>query len=57
MLDRDQRHRQEGGEPANLPHIDTAVPLITPRDLFVYFISGAKERAPAAAIALLERLL
>lgn len=26
------------------------------RDVFVYFISGAKERAPAAALALLERL-
>lgn len=28
----------------------------TPRDVFVYFISGAKEQAPAAALALLERL-
>ena len=28
----------------------------TPRDLFIYFINGAKERAPAAAMALLERL-
>ena len=27
-----------------------------PRDVFVYFISGAKERAPAAAKALLQRL-
>ncbi|NUZ05507.1 DUF72 domain-containing protein [Piscinibacter koreensis] len=26
------------------------------RDVFVFFISGAKERAPAAALALLERL-
>ncbi|HZB90539.1 MAG TPA: DUF72 domain-containing protein, partial [Stellaceae bacterium] len=26
------------------------------RDGFVYFINGAKERAPAAAMALLERL-
>ena len=26
------------------------------RDVFVYFINGAKERAPAAAMALLERL-
>ncbi len=26
------------------------------RDVFMYFISGAKERAPAAAMALLERL-
>ena len=28
----------------------------SPRDVFIYFISGAKERAPAAAMALLERL-
>jgi uncharacterized protein YecE (DUF72 family) len=27
-----------------------------PRDVFVYFINGAKERAPAAAMALLEQL-
>ena len=27
-----------------------------PRDVFIYFINGAKERAPAAAMALLERL-
>ena len=27
-----------------------------PREVFVYFINGAKERAPAAAMALLDRL-
>lgn len=27
-----------------------------PRDLFVFFINGAKERAPAAAMALIDRL-
>ena len=27
-----------------------------PREVFVYFINGAKERAPAAAMALLARL-
>jgi uncharacterized protein YecE (DUF72 family) len=27
-----------------------------PRDCFVYFISGAKERAPIAAMALIKRL-
>ncbi|MDB5947684.1 MAG: hypothetical protein JWQ33_2710, partial [Ramlibacter sp.] len=26
------------------------------RDVYIYFINGAKERAPAAAMALLERL-
>ena len=28
----------------------------SPREVFIYFISGAKERAPAAAMAFLERL-
>ena len=28
----------------------------TPRPVFVFMISGAKERAPAAAMALIERL-
>ena len=27
-----------------------------PRDVFVYFINGAKERAPAGAIALMKQL-
>ena len=27
-----------------------------PRDVFMFFISGAKERAPAAAVALLAEL-
>jgi hypothetical protein len=27
-----------------------------PRDVFIYFINGAKERAPAAAMKLLETL-
>ena len=30
--------------------------VVRPRDVFIYFINGAKERAPAAAMALLERL-
>ncbi len=48
---------QHGGEPADLPRVEPA-PAETkpPRDVFIYFISGAKERAPAAAMALLERL-
>jgi uncharacterized protein YecE (DUF72 family) len=29
---------------------------VRPRDAYIYFINGAKERAPAAAVALLERL-
>ncbi len=46
-----------GGEPDGLPRVEPAPASPTaPRDVFLYFISGAKERAPAAAKALLERL-
>lgn len=46
-----------GGAPADLPRIDTkAKPAKQPRDVFVYFIHEAKVRAPAAAMALIERL-
>lgn len=47
---------QEGGEPSDLPRVEASAPRGKPRDVFVYFISGAKERAPAAALALVERL-
>lgn len=46
-----------GGEPDDLPKLDastTAPPR--PRDVFVFFIAAAKERNPAAAMALIERL-
>jgi uncharacterized protein YecE (DUF72 family) len=46
----------EGGDPAELPHIGTPAPGASPRDVFIYFISSAKERNPAAAMALLKRL-
>ncbi|WP_066271886.1 DUF72 domain-containing protein [Hydrogenophaga palleronii] len=46
-----------GGEPADVPRVeDPGQTAAQPRDVFMYFISGAKERAPAAAMALLERL-
>lgn len=57
-----------GGEPDDLPRIvprgnpdqtrkASPAPDATPRrDVFVYFISAAKERNPAAAMALIERL-
>ena len=32
------------------------LPASAPRDVFLFFISGAKERAPAAAVALLAEL-
>jgi uncharacterized protein YecE (DUF72 family) len=41
-----------GGDPAELPHVDVEPARKTPRDVFVYFISAAKERNPAAAVAL-----
>ncbi len=51
----------EGGAPSDLPMLE--VPSADglkksekPRDVFIYFINGAKERAPAAAMSLLQRL-
>jgi uncharacterized protein YecE (DUF72 family) len=44
-----------GGEP-DLPRVEGESPSHAPRDVYVLFISGAKERAPSAAMALLERL-
>jgi len=46
----------DGGDLAELPHRGRIAQQGKPRDVFVYFISGAKERAPAAAKALLQRL-
>ena len=47
----------EGGEPDDLPRVLPAVATApTPRDVFVYFINGAKARAPHAAMALLREL-
>ena len=45
-----------GGTPDDLPRIGTAATPGSPREVFVYFISAAKERNPAAAMALIERL-
>jgi uncharacterized protein YecE (DUF72 family) len=46
----------DGGEPADLARIGATAPPAKPRDVYIYFISAAKERNPAAAMALLERL-
>ncbi len=46
----------KGGVPADLPRVDRAKPAKTPREVFLYFIHEAKLRAPAAAMALIERL-
>lgn len=45
-----------GGEPAGLPRVQPPLSATAPRDVFIFFISAAKERAPAAAMALLDRL-
>jgi uncharacterized protein YecE (DUF72 family) len=45
-----------GGQPADAPRVTTTPVPDRPRDVFLFFISGAKERAPAAAMALLKRL-
>lgn len=46
-----------GMPPPGLPYAaPRAQPVSGPRDVFVFFINGAKERAPAGAMALLERL-
>ena len=45
-----------GGEPDDLPKVEAEAAPQKARDVFIYFISGAKERAPAAAMALIERL-
>lgn len=48
---------RDGGEPDGVPRVAAAAPASpSPRDVFMYFISGAKERAPAAAMGLLRRL-
>ncbi|WP_336235503.1 DUF72 domain-containing protein [Achromobacter dolens] len=47
-----------GGDPADLPRVDPRKPpgVAHARDVFAFFINGAKERAPAAARAMIERL-
>jgi uncharacterized protein YecE (DUF72 family) len=45
----------EGGEP-EVTRVEPARPQGAPRDVFMFFISRAKERAPAGAMALIERL-
>ncbi len=47
---------RRGGEPAALPRIEPAPPPAAARDVFLFFISGAKEKAPAAAMGVIEHL-
>ena len=45
----------DGGQPDGLPYIADAAP-VAKRDVFAFFISGAKVRNPAAAQALIARV-
>ncbi|MBQ4853348.1 DUF72 domain-containing protein [Rhodanobacter sp. B2A1Ga4] len=45
-----------GNDIAELPHVAASQPLGPPRDVFVFFISAAKHRNPAAAMALQSRV-
>jgi uncharacterized protein YecE (DUF72 family) len=45
-----------GGAPDDLPQVDKTAAPKKPRPVFLYMISGAKVRAPAAAMALIERV-
>ena len=44
-----------GGAPEGLPYVADPV-SVSPREAFVFFINGAKVRAPAGAMALIERI-
>ena len=51
------RQWASGAEPADLPRVEPAVSTAGPgREVFMFFISGAKERAPAAAVSTLAAL-
>lgn len=50
------RQWAQGREPKDLPRIGPPATAAAARQVFVYFISAAKERNPAAAMALIERL-
>ena len=45
-----------GGAPEGLPYVEPASPAKKPRDAFIFFINGAKVRAPHGAMALIERV-
>jgi len=45
-----------GGRPEGLPYVTDAPPETVARETFVFFINGAKVRAPQGAMALIERV-
>jgi len=46
----------QGDEPTDLPRFDATPAPVQPRDVFAYVIHEGKIRAPAAAMALIERV-
>ncbi|WP_267220688.1 DUF72 domain-containing protein [Dyella silvae] len=46
----------QGHDLSGLPHVAPPLGAQGPRDVFIYFISSAKERNPAAAMALQQRV-
>lgn len=53
----ERARRWAAGEmPEDLPALEAPSTPARPREVFIYFINGAKEKAPAAAMALLARL-
>lgn len=46
----------DGYDLPELPHVAGPLTSAAPRDVFIYFISSAKERNPAAAMALQQRV-
>ncbi|MBV8663910.1 MAG: DUF72 domain-containing protein, partial [Hyphomicrobiales bacterium] len=46
----------KGGAPAGLKSVAKPADAAAPRDVFIYMINGFKPKAPAAAMALIERL-
>jgi uncharacterized protein YecE (DUF72 family) len=50
------KHWAAGIDSDTLPHAATPLPKGKPRDVFVFFISAAKHRNPAAAMALQARI-
>jgi uncharacterized protein YecE (DUF72 family) len=58
-LDRWADHARDwaaGRDVAELPHVAALQKKASPRDVFVFFISAAKHRNPAAAVALQKRV-
>jgi uncharacterized protein YecE (DUF72 family) len=47
---------REGGEPDGVPRVEPPGAQAAPRDVFLLFIGGDKEKAPAAAMAVLREL-